>query len=137
MNTAKFNEAMRILFIKSNEARIYASAFAAIGNDKFSAALILLADDLDRAKCLANEGFNEGSDAVPPVVPPAVLVEAKKEAAPVELNCSGTLDNLVDGILRKTLSECGGNVSCAAEKLGISRKTFYNRLPDLRQETHG
>ena len=50
------------------------------------------------------------------------------------LNDQGTLNEIVDAVIRKAVDECGGNVTQAATKLNVSRKTIYNRLPNLRQE---
>jgi transcriptional regulator of acetoin/glycerol metabolism len=46
----------------------------------------------------------------------------------IVLAMDGGLDVMVDQILRKALELSDGNVSQAAQLLGISRKTFYNRL---------
>ncbi len=43
-------------------------------------------------------------------------------------SASGRLDIAEKDIIEKTLEESGGNKSLAAEKLGISRRTLYNKM---------
>ena len=63
--------------------------------------------------------------------------EADLAAAPPPSACSGTpqpangngsLDEAERGLILSTLEGCGGDKKKAAEILGISLKTLYNRL---------
>lgn len=54
---------------------------------------------------------------------PASLTKAKASSS-----ASGRLDIAEKDIIEKTLEESGGNKSLAAEKLGISRRTLYNKM---------
>ena len=48
--------------------------------------------------------------------------------AQIALSLDDGLDTMVVQIMQKTLEVCNGNVTRAAQVLGISRKTIYNRL---------
>ncbi|HYG78114.1 MAG TPA: sigma-54 dependent transcriptional regulator [Planctomycetota bacterium] len=48
--------------------------------------------------------------------------------AQIQLSLEMGLDSMVVQIMQKTLEVCNGNVTRAAQILGISRKTIYNRL---------
>jgi DNA-binding NtrC family response regulator len=48
--------------------------------------------------------------------------------AQISLSLESGLDAMVVQIMQKTLEVCNGNVTRAAQILGISRKTIYNRL---------
>lgn len=48
--------------------------------------------------------------------------------AQIALSLNDGLDAMVVQIMQKTLEVCNGNVTRAAQVLGISRKTIYNRL---------
>jgi len=48
--------------------------------------------------------------------------------AQIQLSLELGLDAMVVNIMQKTLEVCNGNVTRAAQILGISRKTIYNRL---------
>jgi len=39
----------------------------------------------------------------------------------------GRLDDLESVAIRKALEECGGNISAAARRLGVSRNTVYRK----------
>ena len=44
------------------------------------------------------------------------------------LSLDDGLNSMVQQIMQKAVEVCGGNVTLAAQILGISRKTIYNRL---------
>jgi DNA-binding NtrC family response regulator len=46
----------------------------------------------------------------------------------ISLSLDDGLNNMVQQIMQKAVEVCGGNVTLAAQILGISRKTIYNRL---------
>ncbi len=46
----------------------------------------------------------------------------------ISLSLDDGLNSMVQQIMQKALEVCGGNVTLAAQILGISRKTIYNRL---------
>ena len=56
--------------------------------------------------------------------PAAVAAPLSGGGPPVE----GRLDAVAVATMRQALADCGGNVSCAARVLGISRSTLYRRL---------
>jgi DNA-binding NtrC family response regulator len=59
------------------------------------------------------------------------LVEPADRRAALE---DMTLEEVERVLMQKALEKCGGNVSRAAETLGISRSAFYRRLQKHRQE---
>jgi transcriptional regulator of acetoin/glycerol metabolism len=44
-----------------------------------------------------------------------------------------SLDHLEMLAIRKAIEECGGNISAAARRLGISRNTLYRKWPEDAQ----
>jgi len=58
--------------------------------------------------------------------PPALLLQSREEE-PV-LNSSGTLEEMEQLLIERTLKRHSGNYSAAAEQLGISRQTLYNKM---------
>jgi transcriptional regulator of acetoin/glycerol metabolism len=53
------------------------------------------------------------------------LANGATEPAPAE---PLSLDEIESKMIRKVLDECGGNISAAARRLGISRNTMYRKL---------
>lgn len=39
-----------------------------------------------------------------------------------------TLEQMEEDMIRRTITQCGGNLSAAAQQLGISRQTLYNKM---------
>ena len=60
---------------------------------------------------------------------PAGAVDTPDNAA-----AGGTLEDTERALIARTLKECGGNVTRAAEKLGISRRTLHRRLAEAKRE---
>lgn len=60
-----------------------------------------------------------------PELLPAEVRAAVRTSPPV---ASGALDDIAEAAMRQALSDCAGNVSAAARRLGISRSTLYRRL---------
>lgn len=75
--------------------------------------------------------------STPQVVAPAPTVlprpdtnlrSSRLSGAQIQLSLETGLDAMVVQIMQRTLEVCNGNVTRAAQILGISRKTIYNRL---------
>jgi len=60
--------------------------------------------------------------------PDASVRSARLSGAQIQLSLETGLDAMVVQIMQRTLEVCNGNVTRAAQILGISRKTIYNRL---------
>jgi len=84
-------------------------------------------------------GMGAIAGSQPPVVTNAPVVSRSTELRPptgmgtlagaqISLLLDAGLDAMVVQIMQKTLEICNGNVTRAAQVLGISRKTIYNRL---------
>ncbi|MDE5713100.1 MAG: hypothetical protein K2I16_05685, partial [Muribaculaceae bacterium] len=56
------------------------------------------------------------------------MVNARKIEEKEKLQNDMTLDELKMSHIRHVIDMCGGNLSAAAEKLGVNRQTLYNIL---------
>jgi len=72
---------------------------------------------------------------VPEAIRSAAADPAGASAAgttPTAPAAGGTLEDTERALIARTLEECGGNVTRAAERLGISRRTLHRRLAEAR-----
>ena len=65
------------------------------------------------------------------VADPTAGVPAAGKTLPAPA-AGGTLEDTERALIARTLEECGGNVTRAAERLGISRRTLHRRLAEAR-----
>ncbi|WP_434032069.1 sigma-54-dependent Fis family transcriptional regulator [[Pseudomonas] boreopolis] len=104
--------------------RLSADALDALAGYGWPGNLRQLAACLRTLVALSDPGDTLGRDALPAYL--ATWRPAPSPAlAPAE---AGRLDALQEAAMRQALADCGGNVTRAARRLGISRSTLYRKL---------
>ncbi|MFT4248506.1 MAG: sigma-54-dependent Fis family transcriptional regulator [Pseudomonas sp.] len=103
--------------------RLAPAALEALAGYAWPGNLRQLAACLRTLVALSDPGDTLERDALP------AYVGVRGAVAPATIAADdGRLESLQVSAMRQTLSECGGNVSRAARRLGISRSTLYRRL---------
>ena len=75
-----------------------------------------------------------GVDDIPDAIRAESAASAVGAPAASEAAAGGTLEDTERALIARTLKECGGNVTRAAQQLGISRRTLHRRLAEAKRE---
>jgi DNA-binding NtrC family response regulator len=78
--------------------------------------------------------FLEDREAVPSTMLKPEIISAPTASPEPDRSLASQLEHEERRILAAALAECGGQVTAAAERLGISRATLYRRLAQLELE---
>ncbi|MHA6963565.1 sigma-54-dependent Fis family transcriptional regulator [Zobellella denitrificans] len=105
------------------EVTLDEAALARLGDYSWPGNVRQLKQVLEVAAVLA-----DGGRITPAQLPELPNFEGNAKAAPA----TGDLKSHADRLITQTLDECGGNVSAAARRLGLSRTTLYARLKALK-----
>ncbi|WP_434026814.1 sigma-54-dependent Fis family transcriptional regulator [[Pseudomonas] boreopolis] len=104
--------------------RLSADALDALAGYGWPGNLRQLAACLRTLVALSDPGDMLGRDALP-----AYLATWRPAPSPALAQAeAGRLDALQEAAMRQALADCGGNVTRAARRLGISRSTLYRKL---------
>ncbi|WP_434212657.1 sigma-54-dependent Fis family transcriptional regulator [[Pseudomonas] boreopolis] len=104
--------------------RLSADALDALAGYGWPGNLRQLAACLRTLVALSDPGDTLGRDALP-----AYLATWRPAPSPALAQAeAGRLDALQEAAMRQALADCGGNVTRAARRLGISRSTLYRKL---------
>ncbi|GHH60306.1 sigma-54-dependent Fis family transcriptional regulator [[Pseudomonas] boreopolis] len=104
--------------------RLSADALDALAGYGWPGNLRQLAACLRTLVALSDPGDTLGRDALP-----AYLATWRPAPSPALAQAeAGRLDALQEAAMRQALADCGGNVTRAAQRLGISRSTLYRKL---------
>lgn len=70
--------------------------------------------------------LSDGTELQPDAVELGTV--GKVPDVPETQGATQTLEQMEEDMVRRTISQCDGNLSAAAHKLGVSRQTLYNKM---------
>ncbi len=108
--------------IKKRVAGVDPEAMAALERHAWPGNIRELENVIERAIIMVDDGDEVGPEHLPP------------ELFEPEARASGSMQEVRDAerdLILRTLRECGGNRSLAARKLGIGRRTLYDKVTRL------